>query len=214
LACFTEPDLRLKAPVSRPSSASSPAPPQTPRPRIEFSAGRGSTPRDRSFSSWSARNGSMAARAQDARNEHLDGQHADLAPHADPDAAPPPVGLSHERDARRGLSTASTFSDDIARLGIPLDLGSSNGEHRTQPPRREGRGLPAVAERSDHQRREFREALLDADAFEDLPGRSPRDRSAAHGAQARSPGARKSGCPSEATSDDGLDRRGAPCQRG
>jgi hypothetical protein len=32
-------------------------------------------------------------------------------------------------------------------------------------------GYPPLVERSDLQRREFQEALLDADSFEDLPGK-------------------------------------------
>jgi hypothetical protein len=39
--------------------------------------------------------------------------------------------------------------------------------------RRVGKGVPypPLCEMSDHQRREFHEALLDADSFEDLPGK-------------------------------------------
>ena len=32
-------------------------------------------------------------------------------------------------------------------------------------------GYPPLSQLSDHQRREFHEALLDADSFEDLPGK-------------------------------------------
>jgi hypothetical protein len=32
-------------------------------------------------------------------------------------------------------------------------------------------GYPPLSEMSDHRRREFHEALLDADSFEDLPGK-------------------------------------------
>jgi hypothetical protein len=32
-------------------------------------------------------------------------------------------------------------------------------------------GYPPLSEMSEHQRREFHEALLDADSFEDLPGK-------------------------------------------
>jgi hypothetical protein len=39
------------------------------------------------------------------------------------------------------------------------------------PPRRKGRRLPPLCEMSERQRREFHEALLDADTFEDLPGK-------------------------------------------
>jgi hypothetical protein len=35
-------------------------------------------------------------------------------------------------------------------------------------------GYPPLSEMSDQQRREFHEALLDADGFEDLPGKWPR----------------------------------------
>ena len=34
-------------------------------------------------------------------------------------------------------------------------------------------GYPPLSEISENQRREFHEALLDADAFEDLPGKWP-----------------------------------------
>jgi hypothetical protein len=40
-----------------------------------------------------------------------------------------------------------------------------------QPPGREVVGYPPLSEISDAQRREFHEALLDDDAFEDLPGK-------------------------------------------
>ncbi len=37
--------------------------------------------------------------------------------------------------------------------------------------RQESRRVPAVSEMSAEQRREFHEALLEADSFEDLPGK-------------------------------------------
>ena len=46
-----------------------------------------------------------------------------------------------------------------------------NGDRRAKPPRREGRPVPTLSEMGDLQRREFHEALLDADGFEDLPGK-------------------------------------------
>jgi hypothetical protein len=51
---------------------------------------------------------------------------------------------------------------------ISLPLGSTNGERRAEPPRPKSRRLPAVLR---HERREFQEALLDADGYEDLPGK-------------------------------------------
>ena len=53
----------------------------------------------------------------------------------------------------------------------PFDLGSANGERRAEPPRREGRRLPAALRAGRLQRREFHEALLEAGSFEDLPGK-------------------------------------------
>jgi hypothetical protein len=52
--------------------------------------------------------------------------------------------------------------------GIRFDLGSANGERRPEPPHREGSRLPAALRAG---RREFHEALLEAGAFEDLPGK-------------------------------------------
>jgi hypothetical protein len=54
---------------------------------------------------------------------------------------------------------------------LPFDLGSANGERRAQPPRWTVVGYPPLSELSDQQRREVHEALLEADTFEDLPGR-------------------------------------------
>ena len=54
--------------------------------------------------------------------------------------------------------------------GATSDLGSANGERRAKPPRREGRRLQPLCELDERQQREFHEALLDADSFEDLPG--------------------------------------------
>jgi hypothetical protein len=42
---------------------------------------------------------------------------------------------------------------------------------RAEAPRREGRRLSAALRAERAQRREFHEALLDADSFEDLPGK-------------------------------------------
>ena len=53
----------------------------------------------------------------------------------------------------------------------PPPVGSANGERRAQPPRREGRRYPPLVEMDDRQRREFHEALLDAESLEDLPGK-------------------------------------------
>jgi hypothetical protein len=55
--------------------------------------------------------------------------------------------------------------------GSRPNVGSANGERFAEPPRREGRGLPAALRLSDLQRREFQETLLDVDTFEDLPGK-------------------------------------------
>jgi hypothetical protein len=55
--------------------------------------------------------------------------------------------------------------------GISLHLRSPNGKRRVEPPRREGRGLPPLCDISELQPREFHQALLDPDSFEDLPGK-------------------------------------------
>jgi hypothetical protein len=54
---------------------------------------------------------------------------------------------------------------------IPGDLPSANADRRPEPPRREGLAYPLICELDDLQRREFHEALLAADCFEDLPGK-------------------------------------------
>ena len=46
-----------------------------------------------------------------------------------------------------------------------------HGLRRTEPPRRERVGYPPLVEMSAKQRREFHETLIDADTFEDLPGK-------------------------------------------
>jgi hypothetical protein len=48
-------------------------------------------------------------------------------------------------------------------------LRCANGERRTEPPRRKVVGYPPLSEMDEGQRREFHEALLEADSFEDLP---------------------------------------------
>jgi hypothetical protein len=52
-----------------------------------------------------------------------------------------------------------------------VQLGSATGERRAEPSRREGSRLPVAVRLSDFQRREFHEVLLDADGFEDVPGK-------------------------------------------
>ena len=54
---------------------------------------------------------------------------------------------------------------------IPLDLGSADGERPALSRRvRKVVGYPPLSEMNELQRRELHEALLDADALEDLPG--------------------------------------------
>ena len=53
----------------------------------------------------------------------------------------------------------------------PFDLGSANGKPRSEPARRKVVGYPPLSELGDLQRREVHEELLDADSFEDLPGK-------------------------------------------
>ena len=66
--------------------------------------------------------------------------------------------------------TTSTSSCDIA-CSIPFDLGSANGERGAKRRVEKVVGYPPLSEMSDQQRREFHEALLDADSFDDLPGK-------------------------------------------
>jgi hypothetical protein len=81
---------------------------------------------------------------------------------ARPSRRAPTIG-SHSRNNATS-SSAPEGSVSTARRS------SVDAERRVEPPRREGRRLPA-SELSDEQRREFHEALLDADRFEDLPGK-------------------------------------------
>jgi hypothetical protein len=76
------------------------------------------------------------------------------------------------RDADSAFESASDRPHQGEQLSpvIPFDLGSTDGERRAEPPRREGRRLPAALRLGTDQRREFFEALLDAASFEDLPG--------------------------------------------
>jgi hypothetical protein len=84
-----------------------------------------------------------------------------------------PAGLSIvEAAGPRGASRDVGGCEPSTGQPNPFDLGSANGERRAEPPRREGRRLPAaLTELGDLQRREFHEALLEAASFEDLPGR-------------------------------------------
>jgi hypothetical protein len=54
---------------------------------------------------------------------------------------------------------------------ISFDPRSANGEPVAEPPRRKLVGYAPLPEMSDYQRRDFHEALLDADSYEDLPGK-------------------------------------------
>jgi hypothetical protein len=69
------------------------------------------------------------------------------------------------------LRTSSTFSCDIARPVSRLICPRANGERRAEPPRRKVVANPPLYEMGADQRSEFHEALLDADGFEDLPGK-------------------------------------------
>jgi hypothetical protein len=53
----------------------------------------------------------------------------------------------------------------------PIATDWTNGERGAKPPRRGAVPYQPLSEMSGGQRREFHEALLDADAFEDLPGK-------------------------------------------
>jgi hypothetical protein len=54
---------------------------------------------------------------------------------------------------------------------IAFGRRSSNGQRGPEPPRREGGRYPPLSDMSTRQRRDFHEALLDADTFEDPPGK-------------------------------------------
>jgi hypothetical protein len=70
-----------------------------------------------------------------------------------------------------GLATSSTFSSDIelpvsgSLYGMPM--ASADLSRRVQ----KVVGYPPLSHMSTRQRREFHEALLDADTFEDLAGK-------------------------------------------
>jgi hypothetical protein len=59
----------------------------------------------------------------------------------------------------------------LARTLERLDLGSANGERGAERRVRKVVGYPPLSELGELQRREFHEALLEAAAFEDLPGK-------------------------------------------
>jgi hypothetical protein len=60
---------------------------------------------------------------------------------------------------------------DVYLRTIPFDLGSANGERGTSRRVEKVVGYPPLSEMGDRQRREFQEALLDADDFEELAGK-------------------------------------------
>jgi hypothetical protein len=66
---------------------------------------------------------------------------------------------------------AATTARTTRRSTIPLGLASPSGQRGAEPPRRESCRLPAVARHGRGATREFNEALLEADSFEDLPGK-------------------------------------------
>lgn len=57
------------------------------------------------------------------------------------------------------------------RPTAPLDLGSANGSAALSRRVEKAVAYPPLCDMSDPQRREFHEELLDADTFEDLPGK-------------------------------------------
>ena len=79
---------------------------------------------------------------------------------------------------QRGPSLPPSIRSNMPTSGCPdggaglFDLGSANGERGAKPPRREGCRLPHHSQNwASFRRREFHEALFDADSFEDLPGK-------------------------------------------
>jgi hypothetical protein len=58
-----------------------------------------------------------------------------------------------DEDVRRLI--AETYGDELARTGPRLDLSSANGERQAEPPRPEGRRLPAALRFERPSAREF-----------------------------------------------------------
>jgi hypothetical protein len=63
------------------------------------------------------------------------------------------------------------FFSDIELPSLRFALRYANGQRGPEPPRPEGGRISTLSDMSTRQRREFHEALLDADTFEDLPGK-------------------------------------------
>ena len=57
-----------------------------------------------------------------------------------------------------------------AAAGLRCDLPSADGERRAEPPCEKVVAYPPLS-KSAGQRREFQEELLDADSYEELPGK-------------------------------------------
>jgi hypothetical protein len=95
---------------------------------------------------------------------------------ADVDRIEAKLGGGHPRRNRRARAPrkATHQLDVLLRHrppSISFDLRSANGEPVAEPPRRKLVGYAPLPEMSDYQRRDFHEALLDADSYEDLPGK-------------------------------------------
>src|SRR5215218_185599 len=76
-----------------------------------------------------------------------------------------------QADERRRPPPHPRVSSTTSPAKYPPRRRLANGERRPQPPRREGRRLPAAHGDARRAGREFHEALLDAASFEDLPGK-------------------------------------------
>jgi len=75
-------------------------------------------------------------------------------------------------DAPPWCSFAASTSTVGARARVTVSASfCPNGERGTEPLRRKGRRYPPLCEMSGLRRREFHEALLDANRFEDLSGK-------------------------------------------
>ena len=98
------------------------------------------------------------------------------------DLLEPDVTLKHEPCEPAARPLGRTCRAPRVRSSIPLgvDVPSARGGCRAQPASRKVVGSPPLIEMGAQQRREFHEALLEAQAFEDLAGKFKRRGRVAH----------------------------------
>lgn len=86
----------------------------------------------------------------------------------------------HQRQEGLQVASVEGVIDLVSQFHVPLrhrdpsiafGLRSSNGQRGPEPPRPEGGRISTAVGHGTRQRREFHEALLDADTFDDLPGK-------------------------------------------